>query len=40
MTRKQTNQWVKITLINAFMLALNVISFGAHLIIITLGGAS
>lgn len=40
MTRRMMNQWVKITLINAFILALNVIAFGAHLIIITVGGAS
>ena len=38
--REQTNQLVKFTLINALILALNVIAVGAIAIMLTVGGAS
>lgn len=40
MTRREMNRWVKLTMLNAFILALNVIAVGATAIMLTLGGAS
>lgn len=39
MTRREMNRWVQLTLINAFILALNVVAIGAITIMITVGGA-
>jgi hypothetical protein len=40
MTRREMNRWVQLTLINAFILALNVVAVGAIAIMLTVGGAS